>query len=82
MDTSEFPRVCQDQDGEMTAFRHPKLTLVNNGGLENEQVKPPGSRYEVVVQRTIYITITYKVRKFLVILIKGRSIPQIICNLL
>lgn len=44
--------------GQKTALAHPKLTLLNNNSLENEQVKPPGSQYEVVVQRTI--SITYK----------------------
>ncbi|KAM3298497.1 hypothetical protein ACQJBY_040119 [Aegilops geniculata] len=41
--------------GQKTALAPPKLSLVGNGGSENEQVKRPGSRYEV---RTI--TITYK----------------------
>lgn len=56
------------ETGQKTALAHPKLTLLDNVGLGKEQVKPPGSRFEVVVQRTI--TITYKVRNFFVILIE------------
>ncbi|XP_044442484.1 B3 domain-containing protein Os01g0234100-like [Triticum aestivum] len=50
-----FLKSAKVETGQKTALANPKLTLVHNGRLENEQVKRPSSGYEV---RTI--TMTYK----------------------